>query len=117
MLESVREKANYLLTRSGFRKSRFGTLEELGAYLWQQSLIVKPVEEEVIASKRRKVACEMGSKMLGTYGKQINEYVTSTLCLHDTDSSALYLEAALKESLKDKSNLDSMTKKIKVRRI
>ena len=31
VLESVRDKANYLLTSSGFRKSRFGSLEELAA--------------------------------------------------------------------------------------
>lgn len=114
VLESVRKKANDLLTNSGFRESRFCSLEELAAYLWQQSLLVKPEEDEATDSRRRKIASEMGSKMLGTYGKQINEYVTATLCLHDTDSSALYLEAALKESLKDNNNLDSITKRKRI---
>ena len=114
VLESIRKKANDLLTNGGFQKTRFCSLEGIAAYLWQQSLIVKPEEDEATVSKRRKIASEMGSKMLGTYGKQINEYVTSTLCLHDTDFSALYLEAALKESLKDKNNLDSVTKRKRI---
>ena len=78
MLDSVREKkAYYLLTSSGFRKSRFSSLVDLVAYLCQQSFLVKAVEEVATISNRRKVVCEMGSEMLGTYEKQINEYVAS----------------------------------------
>lgn len=52
---NVREKANYLLTNTGYVNSRFRSLEKIGCYLWQQSLVVKPVEEEEEScSKRRK---------------------------------------------------------------
>lgn len=113
VLLRVREKANYLLTNTGYEKSRFRSLEEIGCYLWQQSLVVKPAEEvEESCSKRRKTASELGCKMLSSYGKQINEYVTANLCIDETDSSTLYLEAAMKESVRDLSNLDSVSKKI-----
>jgi hypothetical protein len=76
-------------------------------------MMVRPdVDEEQSTCKRRKTASELGSKMLSSYGKQINEYVTANLCLDETDSSKLYLEAAMKESYKDLSNLDSVSKKI-----
>jgi hypothetical protein len=112
VLERVLVKANYLLTNTGFGKSRFSSLAELGCHLWQQSMIVRPDVEVESTCKRRKTASELGSKMLSSYGKQINEYVTTTLCLDETDSSTLYLEAAMKESYKDLSNLDSVSKKI-----
>jgi hypothetical protein len=65
VLVRVREKANYLLTNTGYVQSLFRSLEEIGCYLWQQSLIIEPVvEEEEPSSKRRKTACELGSKML-----------------------------------------------------
>ena len=49
--------------------------------------------------------------MLSSYGKEIIEYITANFCLNDTDSSYLYLEAAVKEPLKDMSHLDSVSKK------
>lgn len=113
VLLRVRDKANFLLTSTGYGKSRFCSMEELGCFLWQQTLIVRRATENATSScKRRKTASELGSKMLSSYGKQINEYVTNNLCLDDTDSSTLYLEAAMKESVRELSNLDSVSRKI-----
>jgi hypothetical protein len=52
---------------------------------------------------------EQGAEILR---QQINKYVTDNLCLDETDSSTLYLEAAMKESYKVLSNIDSAPKKI-----
>ena len=113
VLSKICEIANYLLTKSGYSKSKFVSLAELSAFLWQESMKPVVAEAEILTvCKRRKTASELGSKMLSSYGKEIIEYVTTNFCLNDTDSYSTYLEAAVKESLKDMSHLDSVSKKI-----
>lgn len=113
VLLRICESANYLLTKSGHNKSKYSSLAELSAHLWQESLTPVVVMDEIVTvSKRRKTASELGGKMLGSYGKEITEYVTANFCLNATDSCTIYLEAAVKESLKDLSHLDSISKKI-----
>lgn len=112
LLSRILNTTNKLLTGCGYSESSYRSLGELCGALWLRGEREKLLDENTTVNKRRKSAHELGDKMLSIYGKQINEFVTNNLCINETDSSELYLAAALKASNRDLTILNSVAREI-----
>ena len=118
-MDKIRTTANFLLCGIEHRESDFRSLGELCGSLWQESILKKSatvntpeILEVTTMNKRRKSVDQLGSRMLSTYGQQINEFVTNNLCRDDDDTPGPFLIAALKASHTDLSTLQSISKNI-----
>ena len=121
ILQKICNTANNLLLGCGYQKTRFRSLGELCGFLWQEKERAHKVflntpdttgDPPATVNKRRKSADQLGPKMLTIYGKQILDYVSNNLSLGEDDPDELYLAAALKESKKRPSLLDSVAMNI-----
>ena len=119
-IDKIRCTANFLLSGIDHRESDFRSLGELCGLLWQEGFLAKKsalvstpeIVEVTTMNKRRKSADQLGSRMLNTYGQEINEFVTNNFCRDDNDTPGPFLIAALKASNTDLSTLKSITKNI-----
>ena len=71
------------------------SISEIYGLLWLNQPDVNNAKSE--SFKRRKKGDEIGERQMGTYTKEVYEFVSSSICATN-ESPTIYINAAVKES-------------------
>lgn len=102
---------NTLLNRTYKVKSQYVSISQIYGVMWLEDISdVGEASEQ--SNKRRKKGEEIGYRQMNRYGKQVYEFVSSSICAAD-ESPTIYINAAVKESAyRSSSGLDAVRRNI-----
>ena len=100
-----------MLTRTYKVKSQYVSISQIYGVMWLKELS-GVYETSEPSNKRRKKGEEIGYKQMNRYGKQVYEFVSSSICAAD-ESPAIYINAAVRESAyRSSGGLDAVRRNI-----
>ena len=93
MILDIAKMANFFLTRSFKVVSKYTSISEIFGVLWLNQLDAKKED----SNKRRKLGSEIGEKQMLNYGRQVYDFVSTSICAND-ESPSIYIKAGARYS-------------------
>lgn len=93
LILEIAKTANFLLTRTFKVVSKYTSISEIFGVLWLIHLDAKDDD----SNKRRKLGSAIGVKQMNIYGRQVYDFVSTSICA-ENESPSIYIRAGAKYS-------------------